>query len=1207
MNLDKRLLQLALKSRLHLLLTIGLGLLGGVASVAQAYLLSSAIDKTFIKRQGVIEIRALLIVLLVVIAGRALLAWASEISANAIAANIKFGLRQVLFDRILQLGPAFTQGERTGELTSVVTEGVEALDAYFSQYLPQLVLAALIPLTLLSFVFPLDFLTGVVLLVTAPLIPLFMVLIGNLAQALTRRQWRILSRLSAYFLDVLQGLRTLKALGRSKQQAGTIAQASERFRLATMNVLKVTFLSALVLELVATISTAIVAVEIGLRLLYGRLAFEQAFFVLLLAPEFYLPLRMLGTRFHAGMSGIAASNRIFEILDRPNQSGKSTKSDVSAQHPMDRPPDLDAPIRFERVSYQYPGSRPAIHDASFQITPGKTLALVGPSGSGKTTLAQLLIKFLEPEKGDIYLGDRALASIPANQWREQIAYVSQNPYLFYGTILDNIRLARPQASLEEVIQAARRARAHDFIQELPDGYETVIGERGARLSGGQAQRLALARAFLKNAPLLVLDEATANLDPENEAALQPALHELLDGRTVLMIAHRLSTVIQADQILVLKDGRIVERGNHDSLLTQGGLYRRMVAAYADSQQTAVSITCPSSSDPQPAVTGLKAGQTSAIDLALKPREQLAPLRQLLRLMAPFKGWIALSVLMGFATISSGIGLLSTSAYIISKAALRPSIAELQVAIVGVRFFGISRGIFRYLERYTAHETTFRLLAQLRVWFYKALEPLAPARLAQYRSGDLLSRILGDIESLENFFVRALAPPLVALLVAATTGVFLAGFHPSLAFNLLLLLLLAGVGLPVLIRKLSLSPGRQLIAARAGLNTCLVDGIQGLADLLAYGQGQRQKGQLLHWSERLRINQARMASINGLQSALSSFLTNLGMWSTLVLGANLVANGQIEGIYLGVIVLAAMTSFEAVQSLPQAAQYLEANLEAARRLLEVVETKPAIIDPLKPTTIPAIFDLKVSHLSFRYPEAGGALTDYPLTDAVSDISFNLPAGSRLAIVGPSGAGKSTLVNLLLRFWEYHQGQITLGGRELRTLNSDELRQQIGLVDQNTYLFNASLGDNLRLAWPEANQAEIERSVELAQLTAFIEKLPDGYDTWIGEQGIRMSGGERQRLAIARALLKDPPLLILDEATANLDAITERQILEAIRTAMRGRTVLMITHRLIEMDRMDEILVMHRGEIVEHGPHTKLLAAGGLYARMWQLQNQILPEV
>ncbi|MBN2548911.1 MAG: thiol reductant ABC exporter subunit CydD [Anaerolineales bacterium] len=1212
MNLDRRLLQKAFElaeNRWFLLLTIGLGLVSGVLVVLQAGLLSRVIAQVFLGGALTLQsVAGLLGLLMAVMVGRALLAWGSEISANAIAARVKTALRSQLFERILALGPSYARGERTGELTNLAVEGVQALDAYFSQYLPGLVLAVLIPLTFLIFVFPLDPISGIVLLLTAPLIPVFMILIGSMAQALTHQQWQTLSRLSAFFLDVLQGLGTLKVLGRSREQTGAIAETSEHFRQVTMSVLRVTFLSALTLEMVSTISTAVVAVEVGLRLLYGQMAFEQAFFVLLLAPEFYLPLRLLGARFHAGMSGVAASKRIFEVLDAPLPAAQA-----ALPGGKDIVPALSSAITFENVHFSYEEGRPALSGVSFTLPAGQKTALVGPSGGGKSTIASLLLGFIQPGQGQVRVDGVPIAEIALEAWRSQVAWLPQNPHLFNDTVAANICLDSPNTNLEQVMTAARLAHADEFIQNLPQGYDTVIGEGGARLSGGQAQRIALARAFLKDAPLVILDEPTSQLDPEHEAALQDSLESLLAGRTALIIAHRLNTVRRADQILVMQSGQVVQRGVHAELAQQEGLYRRMVQP----QQ----INFMESLSPQEvAVQSVAASTSSQSGFAgqdfsnpVEPSSR-SPLLRLLGLVAPFKGWVLLSVLMGFATIGSSIGLMTSSAYIISAAALHPSIADLQVAIVGVRFFGITRGLFRYLERYISHQVTFRLLARLRTWFYQALEPLAPARLLGYRSGDLLARIVGDIETLENFYVRVLAPPLIALLVALFTFVYLSGYRLSLALAWLAIYLAAGICLPLVIRWLSQEAGGQVVRQRARLSAALVDGVQGLAELLAFNQERAQTEKICSIDQALVKSQSRLAHLGGLQIALSNLLSNLALWVVLVLAIPLVFSGELQGVYLAVVVLAALTSFEGAAPLGLAAQHLESNQQAARRLFDVVSVPPEVIDPPKPAPLPAEMGLQVANLSFRYL-AGSDSTglDAGQTDleeespwALQEVSFNLPAGKRLAIVGTSGAGKSTLVNLLLRFWDYQQGQILLGGRELRQYAQEGLRSVMGVVSQNTYLFSASLRENLLIARPEAAPAQISQALELAQLSAFVAALPQGQDTWIGEQGLLLSGGERQRLAIARALLKDPPLLILDEATANLDILTEAQVLRAIHTLMAGRTTLMITHRLVGMERMDEILVLDQGRVVERGRHPDLLAAGGLYRRMWDLQNQMLVE-
>lgn len=569
MHLEKRLRI----GRAALAVTIGLGVIAGLLLVAQAFLISRAINLIFLQGAALAEVLPLLAALLGVGAARALALWGGEIAAQGLAESVKTNLRERLFAHILALGPAYTRGERSGELVNTATGGIEALDAYLREYIPQMALAAFVPLIMLVTVFPIDLVSGLVLLFTAPLIPFFMILIGKAAGALNRCQWTALSRMSAHFLDVLQGLTTLKLFQRSRAQIEIIADVSDQFRKTTLDVLRVAFLSALVLEMVATISTAVVAVEIGLRLLHGVLDFERAFFVLVLAPEFYLPLRTLGIRFHAGVAGATAARRIFEVLETPPEAAPAEDA---------RPLPSSFHIRLEDVVYAY-SDRPALNGLSLEIRPGERLALVGPSGGGKTTISQLLLRFIEPRDGRITVDGFPLYDLPADGWREQIAWVPQNPYLFNASAADNIRLGKPSATTAEIIEAARLAGAHEFISALPSGYDTLIGERGARLSGGQAQRIALARAFLRDAPLLILDEATAHLDPETELLIQASINRLMQGRTALIIAHRLSTVYNADRIAVIDGGRVVETGAHEELLRQNGVYRQLVTAYAGEQ------------------------------------------------------------------------------------------------------------------------------------------------------------------------------------------------------------------------------------------------------------------------------------------------------------------------------------------------------------------------------------------------------------------------------------------------------------------------------------------------------------------------------------------------------------------------------------------------------------------------------------------------
>jgi ATP-binding cassette subfamily C protein CydCD len=1212
------LLALTRHKRIWLALTILTGFTGGILTIWQAWLLSRVVSRVFLTGEPLEAVSDSLGLLVGLIFLRGILTWFSEVSATTLAIGVKKDLRQRLFEHILRLGPAYTRGERSGALTATAVEAIEALDAYFSQYLPQLALSALIPLAILITVFPLDPLSGLVLSLTAPLIPIFLVLIGKAGEALTNQQYETLSRLSAHFLDSLQGLTTLKLLGQSKAHTATITTVSEQFRDTTLAVLRVTFLSALVLELIATLSTAMIAVEIGLRLLYSRLTFEQAFFLLVIAPEFYLPLRMLGLRFHAGMAGSSAARQIFEILNiQPKGLVQTTRRESDLPKP-DRPPR----IALRNISYTYPDeTTPAVQDLSLDIYPGEHLAVVGPSGAGKSTLIQLILGFLTPDCGEILFEGRSLQEVGAQSWRQAIGWVPQNPHLFHETILENIRLGKPAASPEELEAASQAAHLEAFIAGLPQGYETLIKEGGARLSSGQAQRLALGRAFLKDAPILILDEPTSSLDPVTESLLADSTCKFVqDGtashapsRTVITIAHRLNTVYQADRILVLEAGRLCESGTHEALLAQAGVYARMMQTYhRNAAMTGTfnpAITDQTRGIPDPGSIQTADPTQRSLPADLETCSPTPPDRAtrsgrptactFVRLLGFLKGaWgqVGLSVLLGTATIASNIGLMGTAAWLISKAALHPSIAELQVAIVAVRTFGITRGLTRYLERLVSHGVTFHLLARIRTWFYAALEPLVPARLMDYRSGDLLSRAVSDVGTLENFYVRAVAPPLTALLVTSGTAVFLGRYDPHLAWTLLAFTLVSGAGLPILAYLTSRSLGSQLVAERASLQVQLVDGIQGLADLLAFNRADQQAAKIQASGESFGAIQQRLSWVSGLVTGLGVILANLGMWAVLVLSVPLAIRGQMDGVMLAVLAMVTLASFEAVTPLPLAAHMLGSTTAAGERLFEVVTAQAEVTDPPTPAPPPAPAGIRITDLTFCYPSNS--------QPALADIQVGLTPGKVMAVVGPSGAGKSTLVNLLLRLWDYGTGRILLDGRELKSYAQEDVRALFTVVPHNPYFFNTTIRENLLLANPVAGDREIETATKAAQIHDFILTLPQGYHTPIGEQGTRLSGGERQRLGIARALLKVAPILVLDEPTANLDPMTECQVFETLFAIMRSRTALLITHRLVALDHCDEILVLDQGRIVQRGQHISLLTQDGLYRRMWETQNRIL---
>ncbi|MEJ7842859.1 MAG: thiol reductant ABC exporter subunit CydC [Rubrobacter sp.] len=570
--------------------------------------------------------------------------------------------------------------------------------------------------------------------------------------------------------------------------------------------------------------------------------------------------------------------------------------------------------------------------------------------------------------------------------------------------------------------------------------------------------------------------------------------------------------------------------------------------------------------------------------------------RLLGFLRPHLPRVALAVLLGVATVASNVGLLATAAYVISAATLVPLLGYLVVPSYLVRLFGISRAGARYAERMVSHDLTFRLLADLRVWFYGRLEPLAPARLLRHRSGDLLSRVVKDVEELENVYLRIVSPVAVAATITLITFLIFYTFDAMLAFVALGFLASTGVGVPLLVRRLARGLGRRQLELRGELNAGIVDGVQGVQDLLAFGREDDRKQEISTLNRKLGRVQGRMAFITGLQDALGDLMMNLAMISVLVLAIPLVATGEIRGVYLAFLALVILGSFEAVQPLGKAFQFLGRSVNAGERLFEIADAKPEVTDPPEPVPPPTNHALRFDNVTFRYEPAG--------TPVLRDISFALEPGKRVAVVGPSGAGKSTLADLVLRFWDPTSGRITLGGHDLRDYAQRDLRDLVGVVSQDTHVFTDTLRGNLLVAKPEASDADLRRALARAQLSDLAERLPNGLDTHLGEQGLRLSGGERQRLSIARALLKDAPLLILDEPTANLDPEMEVGVLDAAYDLMHDRATLVITHRLVRMEDVDEILVLDGGRIVERGTHEELTVARGLYSNLLEVQREVL---
>ncbi|MEU8677364.1 thiol reductant ABC exporter subunit CydD [Streptomyces sp. NPDC048560] len=1157
--IDPRLLRYARATRLFLAAVVALGLVGAALVVAQAMLIAEVVVGGFEEGLSLSGLRTPLLLLAAVAAGRALVAWLTELAAYRAGAAVKSELRGRLMERAAQLGPDWLSGQRTGSLVALATRGVDALDDYFARYLPQLGLAVVVPLAVLARIVTEDWVSAAIIVVTLPLIPLFMILIGWATQSRMDRQWRLLSRLSGHFLDVVAGLPTLKVFGRAKAQAESIRAITSEYRQATLRTLRIAFLSSFALELLATLSVALVAVTIGMRLVHGELDLYTGLVILILAPEAYLPIRQVGAQYHAAAEGLSAAEEIFAVLEtEPRAEGRK---------------DVPAELRLELdgVTVRHPGrAEPSLDRASLVVEPGETVALVGPSGVGKSTLLQVVLGFAVPDEGHVRIGGTGLAELSPERWRERIAWVPQRPHLFAGTIAENVRLARPDADDDAVAAALRDAGASGFVADLPQGAHTPLGEDGAGLSAGQRQRLALARAFLADRPLLLLDEPTANLDGETEAGIVEAVRRLAAGRTVLLVVHRPALLSVADRVVTLEPGEA----------------RTLAALTADGETGRPTAPLPGAHS-----TPAEVSEGVFNDTAPRAGHVLARVREA---AGGQHGKLGLALLLGSLAVGSAVGLMAVSGWLISRASEQPPVLYLMVAVTGTRAFGIGRAVFRYAERLVSHDAVLRMLAELRVAVYRGLERIAPAGLRTTRRGDLLSRLVADVDALQDYWLRWLLPVGTAVVVGGAAVGFTGWLLPEAGVVLAAGLLLAGVGVPLVSGACARHVERQLAPARAVLATRVTDLLTGTAELTVAGALRDRSRRVREADGDLTRIASRAATATALGGGLSALICGLTVVGAALVALPAVHDGRLAGVALAVVVLTPLAAFEAVTGLPLAAQYRGRVKRSAERVYEVLDAPVPVLEPAVPAAAPGSpFPLEVRGLSARYAGAS--------RDALDSVDLTLVAGRRVAVVGHSGSGKSTLAQVLLRFLDARAGTYRIGGVEASALDGDTVRTFVGLCAQDAHVFDSSIRENLRLARTGATDGELRDALAQARLLEWADSLPDGLDTLVGEHGARLSGGQRQRLALARALLADFPVLVLDEPAEHLDLATADALTADLLTATRGRTTLLITHRLEGLDAVDEVIVLDAGRVVQRGAYADLAGAEGPLLRMLELER------
>ena len=1200
MYFDWRLFGLTRGVRLWILSAAGLGLIAVGAGVTRLAISGVVIYRVLTGQASFSALALPLSIIAALIVVRSLFQyWQNAVSHHA-ANIVKIRLRHDVYEHALKLGPGYFDRNRTGDVVLTLVEGIERLETFFGQYLSQIIVSAIAPVAIFAYMVTLDVYIALIFLAFA-----FLTLAApaafyrwNRDSSFSRR--KAYGGLGADFLDSVQGLATLKAFGQSKNRGRVLAQRAHHLYRSTMGVVAANgATSGASIFFMAT--GAAVALAVGaVRVSGGDMELRPLLIVLMLGVEIFRPMRELTNLYHQGMTVLSSSQSVFGIIDEP----VAVLDPVSA---TDLPASGIRPeVSFEDVTFGYEeGHRPALQDVSFQLREGETLGVVGASGAGKSTLVWLMYRFYDPQAGSIKLGDHDLRDLSLSTIRDNISVVTQDTYLFHGTVADNLRFGKPDATQRELEEAARAANAHGFISRLPHGYDTVVGERAVRLSGGQRQRLAIARALLKDAPILLLDEALSSVDAENETVIQSALDRLMENRTTLVIAHRLSSIVNADRILVLHEGRVVETGTHSELIAAGGEYAGLMRQQTQMGAGEVAPGAAEVARPHvkaehaPDLPHLSAGhQPPASSRSSDDREtvnvrSLNVWIRLFGLVRPVRLQFLFTLAMGMLHHGSVIVLGALSALLVG-AVFRDE--PLTTLLVLVCVFAPLSALLFYLETWQAHDMAFRLLARMRIDLYDKLEPLAPAYMVRRRSGDFVSVVGGDVETVEYFFAHAISPMIVAVLIPGGLLVALAFIAWPIAVVLAPFLVAVAVS-PFFANTRIERLGDQIRGRMGDIHAYMVDSIQGMREISAFGRGADRNDELTEKGWAYAGHLVRFQKSQAFQIGFMEAMMGLGGLAVLAMGVWLVLEGQIARAQLPLVSVLALASFSPVTELARTMKQMMETLASSRRILAIhdeavpVQDGPGVTGGKNERTS-ATPSIGFQDVSFAYSDGD--------PQALVDVSFEIGSGQTVAIVGRSGAGKTTSAYLMMRFWDPDRGGIALEDHRLDQFRLDDLRGRMALVAQDTYLFNDTVRENIRLGRQDATDSEVEDAARQANAVEFIESFPDGYDTRVGERGMQLSGGQRQRIAIARAILKNAPVLILDEATSHLDAISEATVRDALSRLMEGRTTVVIAHRLSTIRDADNILVLDQGQVVEQGTHQQLLDRGGLYAQLVSAQ-------